>query len=61
MDVVGMQFDWVSYLLRSIVDTFEHLTEWTFANAFLLRENQLGIDFLQNERKIENSILVKFH
>lgn len=28
-----------SYLLRSIVDTFEHFAKWTLSDSLLFREN----------------------
>lgn len=43
-----VQFVLNSYLLRSVVDTFEHLTKWTFSNSFLFCENELRVDFLQS-------------
>lgn len=45
----------IPYLLRSIVDSFEHFAEWTFSNAFLFCENQLWVDFLLvQKKKLEN-------
>lgn len=49
-----MQFVLDSYLLRSVVDTFEHLTKWTFSDSFLFCENELWVDFLQNEENKNN-------
>lgn len=41
-----------SYLLRSVVDTFEHFPEWPFSDTFLFCEDEFWVDFLQWKKQI---------
>lgn len=40
----------MSYLLGTIINAFENLTKRSLANALLLCENKLRIDFLLNKK-----------
>lgn len=45
-------------LLRSVIDTFEHLTKGALADLLLFREDQLGVDLLEKIDKFNNQLFI---